>query len=261
MSPVGLWSVGEVGDVLQEGWRWCKRCQGLAHSALGNGVCFDAEAHDYSESGHYLGPLEEGDAAGQEGWRWCKRCQGLAHSALGNGVCFDGEGHDFTESGDYRVPFTDLTDGVQEGWRWCKRCQGLAHSALGNGVCFDGEGHDFTESGEYGVPFEEPSPEPPPVRPPRTLPAIQVSEHDFRITVEGQHFTPSGPVALAFIRGSKVKKVLLTADEQGTIYYFERDTVRGESTVIGRDNSTHDFAAAQTLSWFPRVLDDSVLID
>ena len=66
---------------MQDGWRWCRRCQGLAHSALGNGVCFDEQGHDFSESSYYAVPVGDLTEGAQQGWRWCKRCQGLCTAA------------------------------------------------------------------------------------------------------------------------------------------------------------------------------------
>jgi hypothetical protein len=252
---------------LQEGWRWCKRCQVLAHSALGNGICWDGEGHDFTESGHYSVHFAELPPEAQEGWRWCKRCQDLAYSGFGNGVCWDGEPHSFDESGSYGVHLdAPAADSRQDGWRWCERCQVLAHSALGNGICWDGEAHSFNGSGNYSVTFGDPAPAPasepePELTSPRL--AVEVSEQGNKIYVDGTGFTPGGRVAIGFVRGSETKNVEVDADGAGAIGYVERDTrpTSGDGLVLCRDISSGEEAAGHTQRLFPRSHPESVQID
>lgn len=63
----------------QDGWRWCRKCQGLLFGT--GGVCPAGGAHDTSGSFNYvLHHLQPGDpvpASEQPEWRWCNRCSGL----------------------------------------------------------------------------------------------------------------------------------------------------------------------------------------
>jgi rubrerythrin len=96
---------------VQENWRWCTKCQGLAFA--GNptpGSCPAGGTHDHTGSGNYMllkdvGALPNiGVASGQENWRWCTKCQGLAFA--GNptpGACPAGGTHGHTGSGNYTM--------------------------------------------------------------------------------------------------------------------------------------------------------------
>lgn len=138
---------------LQEGWRWCRRCQCLAYAGNGTGVCWDGNPHDHGPSGSYGTLLGSGVLPPvQPGWRWCRRCQCLAYAGGGPGICHDGKPHDHSGSGRYRVAHgSDPWPGQQGSWRWCKRCQCLAYAGSGTGVCWDGNPHDHSGSGKYSL--------------------------------------------------------------------------------------------------------------
>jgi hypothetical protein len=91
---------------MQDGWRWCNRCQGLAYAGFGTGVCWDGNGHDFGGSGAYAVDMAANPAGTQDGWHWCNRCQGMIYSGFGTGVCWDGQGHDFGGSGGYSIRYT-----------------------------------------------------------------------------------------------------------------------------------------------------------
>jgi hypothetical protein len=231
---------------LQNGWRWCSRCQVLVFAGFGNGTCWDGEPHYLNDSDDYSLMKDDEPEDLQHGWRWCSRCQVLGFSGFNNGICWDEQPHYFADSGAYSLSLTDtVPPRSQGGWRWCSRCQVLVYSGFDDGICSNGEPHDLSNSGPYNVLKG--------VQPGLPGPTLRVTEQNWNIEVEGDGYTPNRPVALAFVDGSKVKQVPLTADDQGTIYYYERDTRAGGGLVIARDDSAHSVAFAGTEIWFPRV--------
>lgn len=47
---------------IQQGWRWCSRCQVLVYSGFGNGICYDGQPHHLNDSGRYSVPMFAGEA-------------------------------------------------------------------------------------------------------------------------------------------------------------------------------------------------------
>jgi hypothetical protein len=88
---------------MQSGWRWCKKCQGLAFSPNQPSVCPAGGGHDHNSSGNYALAVDDPSAQGQSGWRWCKKCQGLAFSLNQPSVCPAGGSHDHSSSGNYTL--------------------------------------------------------------------------------------------------------------------------------------------------------------
>ena len=78
----------------QEGWKWCKKCEGLFFAeGEGSGVCPAGKEHDASESGRYV--MLIGADGGQTGWRRCKKCEGLFFGGeKRRGSCPAGKEHD-----------------------------------------------------------------------------------------------------------------------------------------------------------------------
>lgn len=159
----------------QNGWRWCRNCQGLFFAGGGTqGVCFGLNPHDGSASAHYLMEFGDGDASSQPqgGWRWCSICQGM-HFAGGAifefgdgarkmcfGKLFDGSlemgVHENSNSGHYVMQFGDGGPNTQGGWRFCKKCFGLFFSGNTNqGHCPTGGQHDSSKSGHYALKTEQ----------------------------------------------------------------------------------------------------------
>jgi hypothetical protein len=122
--------------MLQGGWRWCPKCQGLFY--FGSrftphfGRCPAGGQHTNTNSfSYYLlcnpDPSAGGFTGTQPGWRWCQKCQGLAY--IMNGVvgrCPSSGSHDHTGSFGYHL-WIEATPSVpdQDQWRWCDRCQGF----------------------------------------------------------------------------------------------------------------------------------------
>lgn len=244
---------------LQEDWRWCNRCQGLAFKGFGDGICFDEGPHYLAGSATYAVGFDEAPNDAQEGWIWCSRCQGLVFGENG-GTCFNGEPHVLSDSRPYWVNVDVPPPGAQDGWRWCNRCGRLIYSGFGSGICWDGAAHDFAGSGNYSVQIIA---DPPPRPDPPANPVIEVVERQSHIEVSGSLFTPDGRVALAFVHGPDVKQVPLTADGDGRFEYVERDVrpIASIATVIARDQSTPLFALARLEQRFPRQTGGAVPID
>jgi hypothetical protein len=76
----------------QTGWRWCKKCQGMAYGGGSLGICPAGGLHDHSGGGSYV-MAHDAPNMGKEGWRWCSKCQGLHYAPNGAGVCPAGGGH------------------------------------------------------------------------------------------------------------------------------------------------------------------------
>jgi hypothetical protein len=240
---------------LQEDWRWCGVCEGLVYNGFGDGICFDESPHQLGNSGRYgVGDGEPPPQGVEENWLWCSRCQGLFFAGS-DGRCFDGEAHDPSGSRPYWVHRDDVPEGAQPDWWRCNRCSRLIYKGFGDGICWDGAAHDLSQSGAYSVDM---LPDPPP-----PLPAIKVAEHSNHIEVSGSHFTPGAPVAVAFVRGSEVKKVRLTADGDGLFEYVESNARPDSATgmVIARDEATPYFATAALERLFPWEPDGPVTID
>jgi hypothetical protein len=93
----------------QQGWRWCKKCEGLWFADGGEtrkGRCPAGETHEATDSGNYVLILDDDNATGQQGWRWCKKCEGLWFADGGEkrqGKCPAGETHETTGSGKYTL--------------------------------------------------------------------------------------------------------------------------------------------------------------
>lgn len=241
----------------QEGWRWCRRCQVLAYSGFGNGVCFDEEPHDFAGSGPYRVDVNDDEDLRidgfQDAWRWCLRCQGMAFSGNSAGNCYDGSAHDFEGSVDYLLPLEQIPAGAQSDWRWCWRCQLLFYAGFGDGICWDGGQHDGGQSGAYAVRLTNLAHPPPPPPPPPPRLTLQVSEQFGEISVHGEGFTADRRVLLSFVRSGDVKKYDLVATSSGAIDHLVRalDPERVGGAVIASDLSTGNFTAARTSHSFP----------
>ncbi len=142
----------------QEGWRWCKKCQGLSFAGTGLrrfGSCPAGGQHDYTGSGRYLLVHDMPYPYGQSNWRWCRKCQGVTFAGSATlGACAGGGQHDHTGSWNYHLAAT--VPGGQRNWRWCRKCQGLTSvkprlpgARADLGPCPAGGQHDHTGSGEY----------------------------------------------------------------------------------------------------------------
>jgi len=145
----------------QNGWRWCRQCQGLWFG--GNptfGVCpARAAGHSLAGSSNYaLSDASDITATGQEDWFWCCLCAGLWYVRNGtSGACpASPAGHSTAGSGMYAL---DVNSGSgqtnQANWRWCPLCQGLWFAANGTGgVCpARAAGHSLAGSGNYHLNY------------------------------------------------------------------------------------------------------------
>ena len=139
---------------LENGWRWCKKCQVMFYQSPSGSRCPTGGSHDGSASGLYTMIIGGGDGLDtQSDWHRCSKCQGLAFGGNGVGVCPAGQGHQLAGSLDYHVlrSHADVDPSLQTNWRWCSKCQGMAFAA---GICPAGGQHDFAASGAYAMAFE-----------------------------------------------------------------------------------------------------------
>ena len=155
--PIKAGPVGVEAMALQQGWRWCRKCQGLffaRNPTQGESVPADRKPHNNTGSGAYVLHHQSSPIPGQDGWAWCPACQGLYFRYGGPGVCPAGnQGHGYVEGSDYVLLGAP---GVgQNGWSWCQNCQGLHFAAAGLGPCPAGEQHSSLGSGDYVLSGEE----------------------------------------------------------------------------------------------------------
>jgi len=145
----------------QNGWRWCRQCQGLWFAGnTTHNVCpaYGFNGHSLVGSGNYTLPLTRDVFNGdQDGWFWCAQCQGLWYGLNPSpGVCPAPytHGHEFRTSTVYSLHQNG--GGGQSNWRWCQECQGLWFAGNGtNGKCPApsrlGLGHSLAGSGDYHI--------------------------------------------------------------------------------------------------------------
>ena len=137
---------------VQDGWRWCSRCEGLWHAGNGSsGRCAAGGSHVDSGSERYVLPMNYRRSSGQPSWRWCRKCEGLFHAngSHSGGRCPEGGAHDGSSSADYTAVWrSEANVGfAQDNWRWCSRCQGMHYARPG--VCPASGGHSEEGSGRY----------------------------------------------------------------------------------------------------------------
>jgi hypothetical protein len=144
------------GQVEQAGWRWCRKCQGLAFAGGAPGPCPAGGNHDHAGSGLYSLFHNAAGAPGQSNWRWCRKCQGLAFGGGAPGTCAAGGTHDHSGSGNYGLAHNASVAFGQANWRWCKKCQGLAFAGGAPGPCPSGGNHDHAGSGNYALVHNAP---------------------------------------------------------------------------------------------------------
>jgi hypothetical protein len=136
----------------QEGWRWCRKCQGMWFGLDPAVSCCPAGGpHTHEGSGLYQLPMDYRASSGQSAWRWCRKCQGLFFGGdhLSLGVCPEGGQHDGTASANYTMLYgtPGNADWTQGNWRWCDKCQGM-HYGVG-GICPAGGAHNPSQSANY----------------------------------------------------------------------------------------------------------------
>jgi hypothetical protein len=160
---------------LQEGWRLCRRCQGMVYANESTpGRC--PAGGDHQTGGGGLGfalQCGDGDGSTQAGWRRCAKCRGLAFAGEGvaaAGPCPAGGTHETGASGPYALSLgTTPGRGQQGGWRKCGKCQALAlTNGRPTGACPGGGQHDTAASPAYVVSTQTSQP-----RPPRQQPALK----------------------------------------------------------------------------------------
>src|SRR5665647_468236 len=97
---VAVMLFGFVGKAQeQDGWSWCKKCNGLWYSGFNTtGKCPAGGGHIKTESFNYTMFYNScGECSGQSDWKYCKNCLGMWYggwAAQGKmGVCPAGGAH------------------------------------------------------------------------------------------------------------------------------------------------------------------------
>ena len=233
--PAYAWTFAWAADS-QEGWRWCRKCQGLWFG--GNttaGACPAGGGHEQVGSGNYRLVHNSPGAAGQHAWRWCRKCQGLWFSGgAGRSSCPAGGEHTAQGSGNYAL----VSDTGQRNWRWCNKCQGLWLAGAGNeGACAAGGAHSQSGSGNYGLTISE---GPIPVAVPDDLLGIWSAEERTKGGLGAQFaFQKGGAVVFTFgalvdfkyeINGNRL--VTQVADPAGSEQTEEVFAIEGDSLMF-----------------------------
>jgi CubicO group peptidase (beta-lactamase class C family) len=139
----------------QEGWRWCRKCEGMHFGVAGNSVCPAGGAHDTFGSGPYRIMFNSAFPYGQNGWRYCTKCGGLHFGGAVKGACAAGGSHDSTNSLDYRLVANSPYKEQQNSWRYCKKCQGAFFGGRPTqGRCPAGGPHDGSGSFDYSISYD-----------------------------------------------------------------------------------------------------------
>ena len=149
-----------INSLLQAGWKWCAKCQGLWYWDTVVGPCPAGGGHTDEGSAQYGLALNDPTNPGQHRWSWCSNCQGLWFSGNSSlGICPYGgippagppHVHVSSGSGDYALAQGAAAAG-QHGWRWCIQCQGLWYAENNShGVCPAGGGHVSSGSASYAI--------------------------------------------------------------------------------------------------------------
>ncbi|WP_327003727.1 hypothetical protein OHA72_53130 [Dactylosporangium sp. NBC_01737] len=91
---------------VQNGWRWCRRCQGLFFGPF-VGRCPLGGGHEAVGSSDYAMYVNDGQSPRmQVGWRSCGACQSMYFAGNGGSACAAGGGHDPTGSFQYQMAFS-----------------------------------------------------------------------------------------------------------------------------------------------------------
>jgi hypothetical protein len=101
-APVFI-ATSAFADDVQDGWRWCRKCQGLWFAgSQTRGACPAGGGHQQTGSGNYRLVQNSPNYRGQHDWRWCSKCQGLWFAGnQTDGICPAGGAHSLAGSGDY----------------------------------------------------------------------------------------------------------------------------------------------------------------
>jgi hypothetical protein len=145
-SRVVVHAMRSLYQVGQDGWRWCRNCEGMIYAA--DTACPAGGVHDGGGSAAYWLSVDAPPSGEQSDWRWCAKCSGLFFDGdASKGACPRGDVHDGSASGAYALP---SSGSGQSNWRWCNKCQGLAFGGTSSpGVCPAGGLHDHAGSGNY----------------------------------------------------------------------------------------------------------------
>lgn len=136
---------------VQDGWRLCRRCQGMVYGNDSTpGRCPAGGGH--VTGGGYALQCGDGVAGMEAGWRRCGKCQGLAFAGGTAGACPAGGKHETGAGAAYALTLGNAGRGQQAGWRRCGKCQTLAlTNGRAAGACPGGGQHDTAASASYAV--------------------------------------------------------------------------------------------------------------
>jgi hypothetical protein len=142
---------------LEQGWRWCSKCQTLYLEGATPSACPAGMRHDGSSSASYQIPLKSSTFTGEQGWRRCSKCQQLFRDTQGmSNVCLKGNGHTSTGASLQLSESAPPNVTSQAGWRQCTKCGSLHITGADNvSQCPLVGSHDGTGSPDYHLPHEE----------------------------------------------------------------------------------------------------------
>lgn len=146
-----------ASDKIQEGWRWCNRCQALFHEAK-DSLCPLGGRHDLEASAKYQLPLAAFNAPGETDWTRCKKCDGVYRNGAPENVCPNGGDHEDSGVGMKMLVSAPPNVAGQSEWKRCRHCGLLFFgSNESNSRCPLTRPHDGAGSADYRLALENAS--------------------------------------------------------------------------------------------------------
>jgi hypothetical protein len=137
------------GDVGQQDWRFCNKCDGLFYDGYPQkGVCPGSGGH-FAQGFNFELPFNntnnaKGTGDTQKDWRYCGKCHGMFFAGFaGNfGTCPAGGGHN-AQGYNFILHHDTATNlGSQNNWRGCGKCSGMFYDGYPTkGHCPAGGAH------------------------------------------------------------------------------------------------------------------------
>lgn len=133
----------------QNGWRWCRRCEGLFYA--GAAACPRGGVHAVADGAEYVVAMDDPSAAGQRDWRWCRKCQALVFAGQPLAQCPGGGLHALDQSANYTVILDDRSPARRDdyAWRHCVKCHCLVGRRAAS--CVVGGAHEYVDGSQYRV--------------------------------------------------------------------------------------------------------------
>jgi hypothetical protein len=118
------------GDVGQQDWRFCNKCDGLFYDGYPEkGSCSAGGGHVAQGFNFELPFNTQPKSDTQDNWRYCGKCHGMFYAGFPNnsGKCPAGGGHSAPDKSYNFVLHHDTSTnlGSQNNWRGCNKCSGM----------------------------------------------------------------------------------------------------------------------------------------